>query len=182
MKKLVNAFVILFIMSGFIAQAQTEPIKQNPIPNEEVVTEQKPQAEAIEKAEEKIKEGYSLEEQADASIAKPVKVSSIDTKSKTKEELLKSHGIARAEAAHAKQEFRRKRASREIKSSEFSLSLAEDRIAQARIQLDKSKKNNSLSAEEIQIQEDRIKVVEEKMERLKASMKNGQEKLQEKQQ
>ena len=184
MKNLVNVLLILLIMSGFTAQAQTEPVKENSTPQNEVAVEKQAQADVEELADEKVKEGYSLEKQADATIVKPVKASSVKAKAKSmsKSDLLQSHGIARAEAAHAKQEFRRKRASREIKNSEYSINMAEDRITQARMQLEKSKKNDTLSEEEIQIQEERIKLVEEKMEKLKASMKNGQEKLQEKQQ
>ena len=176
MKKILNVFTLLFIMTT-ITFAQTETPTETPVPNE--VTNEETPNEETEQALEK-SEAYNLDEQSDVT-ARPLKVSVSDSP-KSKAELLKAHGIARAEAARAKQEFRRKRANREIKSSEFSMGLAEDRILKAREQIELARKKGTMTEEEIQVQEERIRVIEEKMSKLQNSVKSGKEKLQERQQ
>ena len=179
MKKILNVFTLLFIITT-IAFTQNEPPVETPKTTNEVATAENPSISEEVSETPTQKESYNLKEQSDE-IGKPIKVSE-KTGPKSKADLLKAHGIARAEAAKAKQEFRRKRANREIKTSELSMGLAEDRILKAKEQIEKAKLKGTMTDEEIQIQEERIRLIEEKMSKLQNSVRNGKEKLQERQQ
>ncbi|MEL6988330.1 MAG: hypothetical protein AAGK97_10920 [Bacteroidota bacterium] len=164
MKK-VCSILSLLLLFGFTLFSQSEA----PTTNQNEETEQTPQEE------------YTLEEQSDVRAEKPIRVSN-PAAVKTKAERILEHGKAKAEAAQAKQDFRRKRAAREIKNGELSIAFAENRIEQIKEQIELARKKGSMTEEEIQAQEERIVLVEERIAQLRESINLGKEKLEERQQ